>query len=130
MIGIHQLKQAVKYARNVGYLLHDIRNPDFYSVDQSEQIRVLDKAFMDAANVLRMPFEQFAGFGESDLAFAMSDILADALIEDNANEVKFKSVDIYSVSLPYFKVEMKKWMRDLNDNKLQQLKDYWVRYAN
>jgi hypothetical protein len=128
-IGISQLKSAVKYARSTGYLTHDLRNPDFFSIDQNESIKVLDKAFMDSANALHMPFETFAGYGESQEAMAASDTLADQLIDDADDEVKFRAVDIYGVALPYFKMSMEKWLKSMDANKLEKNKEYWTRHA-
>lgn len=128
-IGIPQLKSAVKYARGTGYLTHDIRNPDFFTVDQNESIKILDKAFIDAANSLNMSYESFAGYGESSQALKVSDELADQLIDDSDDEIKYKSVDIYGVALPFFKMNMKKWMSTMDVNQLAKLKEYWVRHA-
>lgn len=123
------LINAVKYSRKTGYFLHDLRDPDFYKEDQAKSIKELDRAFIDASNALGFSFVQFAGFGESDEALAMSDNLSDDLLEINDDGASFKMKNIYDTALPFFKVNMKKWHDNLQPSKLAQLDRYWRNYA-
>lgn len=123
------LINAVKYARKTGYLLHDLRDPDFYAEDQSKSIIELDRAFIDAANALHFSFSEFAGYGESGEALQMSDELADNLLEIDDSGAKFKLKEIYDTALPYMKVNMKKWKETLKPSQLMALERYWSEYA-
>ena len=124
------LINAVKYARKTGYLLHDLRDPDFYADDQVKSITELDRAFIDASNQLNMPFYLMAGYGESDDALTMSDQLADNLLEVDDSGAKFKLKEIYDTALPYMKVSMKKWQENLKPSQLMALERYWNNYAD
>jgi hypothetical protein len=123
------LINAVKYARNTGYFLHDIRDPDFYENDQTEQIKEIDKAFMDSANSLNMTFIEFAGYGESGEALDAADNLTDDLLSIGATGNEFKIKNIYDVTYSFFRVTMKKWLENMTQVKLNKLNDYWGQYA-
>jgi len=130
MIGIPELQKAVKYARTPGYLLHDLRNPDFYTIDNSAEIKKLDSSFMDAANAVGMDFVSFAAYGESPVAQQLSDDMADRVLDTgNPEEIKMKTMDIYQMALPLFKTSMKKWLADVSESEAFKLKEYWGEHA-
>lgn len=124
------LINAVKYARKTGYLLHDLRDPDFYEQDQAKSIKELDRAYIEATNSLGFSFVEFAGFGESDAALEMSDALSDDLLEIDDDGAAFKIKDIYGTAFPFFKVNMKKWRSSLSDSERLKLEQYWSKYAS
>lgn len=125
-IGIPELQKAVKYARSAGYLLHDIRNPSFYSTDNSGEIKKLDGAFMDAANAIGMDFVAFAGYGESPMAQSLSDQLTDKILDlGNPESITMKNIDVYQLAYPLFKVSMKKWLDNMSVSEMEKLKEYW-----
>lgn len=125
----NSLINAVKYSRKTGYFLHDVRDPDFYEQDQAKSIKELDRAFIDAANSLGFDFTLFAGYGESDSALAMSDNLADDLLEVDDDGAAFKLKEVYDTAIPYFKVNMKKWREGLQQSEIAKLNKYWSNYA-
>ena len=126
MLGIPELQKAVKYARSTGYVLHDLRNPDTYSVDNSAEIKKLDAAFMDAANSLNMDFVSFAGYGESPIAMKLSDQMADKILDiSSQSDVAMRNMDVYAFSVPLFKSSMKKWLKTVSIEDMRKLKEYW-----
>lgn len=124
------LINAVKYARKTGYLLHDLRDPDFYEQDQAKSIKELDRAYIEATNSLSFSFAEFAGFGESGVALEMSDALSDDLLEVDDDGAAFKIKDIYGTAFPFFKVNMKKWKSTLSDSERLKLEQYWSQHAS
>jgi hypothetical protein len=130
MIGIPELQKAVKYARTPGYLLHDLRNPDFYTTDNSAEIKKIDSAFMDSANAVGMDFVAFAGYGESPVAQELSDSMADRVLDTgNAEAIAMKMMDVYALALPLFKASMKKWLADVSEQGMLKLREYWGQHA-
>jgi len=130
MNNTQSLINAVKYARKTGYLLHDLRDPDFYEQDQVKSIKELDRAYIEATNSLNFSFVEFAGFGESDTALEMSDVLSDDLLEVDDGSAVFKIKDIYGTAFPFFKVNMKKWKSNLSDSQRLKLEQYWRQHAS
>ena len=130
MNNINSLRNAVKYARKTGYLLHDLRDPDFYEQDQATSIKELDRAYIEATNSLNFSFAEFAGFGESGAALEMSDALSDDLLEVDDDGAAFKIKDIYGTAFPFFKVNMKKWTSSLSDFERLKLEQYWRQHAS
>jgi hypothetical protein len=125
MFSTKDLQAAVKFSRNTGYFLHDIRNPEFFTRDQNQQIKDLDQAFLTAASANGFTFEQMAGFGESDAALKVTDDVADKLISQTPNEIIFTSENIYDVAFPMFKVAMKSWLAELSAKDLESITNYW-----
>ena len=127
---IETLKVAVKFSRNTGYFLHDIRNPDLFVEDQISRIIELDKAFIAAANILKITPEYFAGFGESNEAMILADKLSDELlIIDDAGMFSFRTNKIYEESFPEFRSGMVLWMKKISPLEIDEITKYWSNHV-
>jgi len=120
MLQLPDLMKMIKGAKGVGFLRHGIRNPDNFEVGVEEQIKELDRAFLDAANSIGLTFAQAAAYGESDDALADTDALAERLVKPNKVTGKMIfSGEVYDKSYPWLRVKMHKFAsKGLTDDQL------------
>lgn len=134
-LGDQDLRTMIEHSRETGYVTHDLRSPEsFEDKGAIKSIRQIDRAFIEAANSLKLPFWMAAAYGESQQALGDTDKLTDIVTVVNRAEgepkLSFKpDTNIHETALRWFTRRMKAFAESLNADATEKAKSYWEEFG-
>lgn len=128
-VEISDLSRIGKLGSGFGYHGHILRDPEVYPDPMHKKsIVAIDKAFVAAANKLKLPMWKIGGYSDSKKARKDMDDLSGLILDPKKTGEDFylkEPEDVFQISYDFFLKKMDMFFDQMSSGSEEKLKNYW-----